>query len=46
MRFNPPSQGFASSVVFFSAAFWGLYWIPLALPGRPGASAAAGRSRS
>ena len=29
MRFNPPSQGFASSVVFFSAALWGLYWIPL-----------------
>ncbi|MEM7171623.1 MAG: DMT family transporter [Pseudomonadota bacterium] len=29
MRFNPPSQGFASGVVFFSAALWGLYWIPL-----------------
>lgn len=29
MRFNPPSQGLASSVVFLSAALWGLYWIPL-----------------
>lgn len=29
MQLNPPSKGFASSVVFLSAAFWGLYWIPL-----------------
>ncbi|MEM7226058.1 MAG: DMT family transporter [Pseudomonadota bacterium] len=29
MRFNPPSQGFASGIVFFSASLWGLYWIPL-----------------
>lgn len=29
MRFNPPSSGFASSAVFLSASFWGLYWIPL-----------------
>lgn len=29
MRFNPPSVGFASAAVFFSASLWGLYWIPL-----------------
>jgi drug/metabolite transporter (DMT)-like permease len=29
MQLNPPSPGFASAVVFFSASLWGLYWIPL-----------------
>ena len=29
MQLNPPSPGFASALVFFSASLWGLYWIPL-----------------
>lgn len=29
LNFNPPTAGFASAAVFLSAAFWGLYWIPL-----------------
>ncbi len=29
MRLNPPSRGFASAAVFFSASLWGLYWVPL-----------------
>ncbi len=29
MKINPPSPGFASALVFFSASLWGLYWIPL-----------------
>lgn len=29
MMLHPPSQGFASAVVFLSASIWGLYWIPL-----------------
>lgn len=30
-NFNPPGPGVASAAVFFSAALWGLYWIPLRL---------------
>ena len=29
IRLHPPSAGFASAAVFFSASLWGLYWIPL-----------------
>ena len=29
MLLKSPSSGLASSVVFFAAAFWGVYWIPI-----------------
>ena len=36
MLISPPSPGFASALVFFSASLWGLYWIPLRYLGEQG----------